>query len=444
MNASRRSAPGLTVKSALDWVGQRIGLGVGSSRFWGSVFGVETWAGESVTPQKAMMLSAVNRAVRLTAETKASLPVSMYVDGPDGPVLERGGETDTLMRVSPNADQSPMEFWEQMYGCQELIGEGLARKHWNFNRTRVVALTLMDPTRTRDIETASGNDFYWEYHDPRGRRLDLARDDVFNLPGFSLGGRRGMSTVRYGAQTMSLAMAAEKTAGRLFASGLRNSGFLNAGQVLNPEDREKLEKIMAQYMGSGAAGGLMILEGGMTFTPMNMSSVDAELLLTRRFQIEDTGRWFGMPPILLGHAVEGQTMWGSGVDSIIQAWMTLGLRQRIVRTQQAVQKRLMTAEERARGLYAKMNSDALLAVNSTARINFITQAVQNSLLTPDEGRALLERGKMPGGDQLLAQVNLVPLAMLGDKAAQDPQVRAAFRAWLGIEDQPNADLPRLQ
>lgn len=198
---------------------------------------------------------------------------------------------------------------------------------------------------------------------------------------------------------------------------------------------------MSQYMGAANAGGLMILEGGMKFNALNMSAQDAELLLTRKFEIEELGRWFGMPPILLGHAVDGQTMWGSGVDSIIQSWMTLGLNQRLRRVQQVIQKRLMTPSERAEGLYVRFNADALLAVNSTARIGFITQAVQNSILTPDEGRALLERGAMPGGDQLLAQVNLVPLGQLGDKQAQEVQLRAAFRSWLGIEDKPHALLP---
>ena len=438
---NRAARPGL-VRSALGWVGQRINL-KSSSGFWGSFFGMENWSGEQVTPAKAMALSAVNRAVRLTAETVASLPASTYIDVDGAPVLERGGESDQLIRVSPNAEQSPMEFWEQIIGCQELVGEGAARKHWNVNRTRVVALTVLDPTRLRDVDNAAGTDWRWEYTDAKGRKVELPREDVLHLPGFSLGGRRGMSTVAFGANTLGLAMAAEKTAGKLFASGLRNSGFLNAGQVFNEDDREKLEKIMRDYMGAANAGGMMILEGGMTFTQMNMSAQDAELLLTRRFQIEDIGRWFGMPPILLGHAVEGQTMWGSGVDSIIQSWMTLGLRQRIVRLQQGVAKRLFLPSERARGLYLKLNADALLAVNSAARISFITQAVQNSLLTPDEGRGLLERGPMPGGDQLLAQVNLVPLAMLGDNGSQDAQVRAAFRSWLGIEDKPHADLPLL-
>lgn len=432
----------LAVKTALSWVGQRIGLKDGG-RFWAQVFGAESWSGESVTADKAMQLSAVWRAVKMTAETESSLPKNLYVDNGDGPVLERGGDTDRLIRISPNADQTAEEFWDQIFGCQELLGEGMARKHWNINRTRVVALEMMDPRRARDIDNASGNGWRWEYTTLKGQKIELAPEDVLHMPGFAMLGRRGYSPVTFGAQTMGLAIAAEKTAGRLFRSGLRNSGFLNAGQVLNPDDRAKLEKIMSDYMGAANAGGLMILEGGMTFTPMNMSAQDAELLLTRKFEIEEIGRWFGMPPILLGHAVDGQTMWGSGVDSIIQAWLTLGLSQKLRRSQGQIQKRLMTAEERARGLYCRFNADALLAVNSPSRISFITTAVQNSILTPDEGRALLERGKMPGGDQLLAQVNLVPLADLGDTQGTEARARSAMQTWLGIEGPRRENDPNL-
>jgi phage portal protein BeeE len=56
-----------------SWLGQRIGLKT-STGFWGRFFDTVTWANESVTPQKAMQLSAVHRAVRLTSETVASLP----------------------------------------------------------------------------------------------------------------------------------------------------------------------------------------------------------------------------------------------------------------------------------------------------------------------------------------------------------------------------------
>jgi hypothetical protein len=43
------------------------------------------------------------------------------------------------------------------------------------------------------------------------------------------------------------------------------------------------------------------------------------MLLSRRFNVEEIARFMGMPPILLGHSADGQTMWGTGVGAIITA-----------------------------------------------------------------------------------------------------------------------------
>lgn len=240
--------------------------------------------------------------------------------------------------------------------------------------------------------------------------------------------------MRVARETLGLALAANEAASTIFAQGMRNSGFLKTGKVLEPEDRNRFEEILSRYMGSSKAGGLMILEGGMEFTALNMSAEDAQLLVTRKFEIEEIGRWFGVPPILLGHAVDGQTMWGSGVESIIQSWLTFGLSQRLRRAETAIAKRLMLPSETGAGIYPKFNADALLALNTTGRITALSQAVQNSLMKPNEARDKLELPQEPGGDKLLAQVNLVPLDKLGDNGASDQQAKAAFRSWLGITE----------
>lgn len=433
-----RGAPAVRRKSTFgSWLGQTLKLN--DARFWGSFFGNTSWAGESVTPQRAMQISAVWRAVQLTATTLATLPKGLFTTTSEGPTPAPGGPTDALMS-NPNDEQTASEFWEQILGCQELVGNGMARKLYVGNR--VVAMLIMDPMRTRLERTVTG--YQWRYTDDHGREVILAPSDVFHVRGFSLFGPVGMSTVSYGAQTMGLALAAEKTAGKLFASGMRNSGFVNTGQVLNEPDRKRMDTILAEYTGSDKAGGIMLLEGGMTYTPISMSAQDAELLLTRKFEIEEIGRWFGMPPILLGHAVDGQTMWGSGVDAIIQAWLTLGLNQRIVRIEDAWKKRVMTPGEAAR-YYPRWNADALLRVNSLSRIQFLASAVQNGLMDRDEGREKLELGKRPGGDKLTVQVNLAPLDQLGETSAADvaaaSALKAAGRRFLGIEDAPEpADL----
>lgn len=419
-------------------IAQRLGL-VSSNdvRILSDFFGTWNKARKPVTLETSLSIAAVYRAVRLNAETTAALPLPFYQNTPNGPKLATGSQTESLLRQSPNADQTPVEFLEQLNACQDLLGEGIALKHWNDTRTRVVAITILDPRRCEDVDNVTKTDWFWRYTDQRGRRFEYDRKDILHIPGFSMIGRRGVSGMRVARETLGLALAANEAASTIFASGLRNSGFLKTGKILEDQDRNRLEKILKGYMGSTNAGGLMILEAGMEFQALNMSAEDAQLLVTRKFEIEEIGRWFGVPPILLGHAVDGQTMWGSGVESIIQSWLSFGLSQRLVRIESAIKKRLMTPDEIGAGLYPRFNADALLALNTSGRINVLSQSVQNSLMTPDEARGRLELPKMSGGDKLLAQVNLVPLEKLGDNGSSDQQAKAAFRSWLGMEEKPN-------
>lgn len=416
-------------------IAQRLGLvSAKDVNILSKFFATSNKARQPVTLETSLSIAAVYRAVRLNAETTAALPLPFYQSTANGPKPVTGSPTEELLRKSPNADQTPIEFLEQLIACQDLLGEGIALKHWNDSRTRVVAITILDPRKCEDVDNASGNDWFWRWTDARGYRHDFSREDVFHLPGFSMMGRRGVSGMRVARETLGLALAANEAASTIFAQGMRNSGFLKTGKVLEAEDRNRFEEILSRYMGSSKAGGLMILEGGMEFTALNMSAEDAQLLVTRKFEIEEIGRWFGVPPILLGHAVDGQTMWGSGVESIIQSWLTFGLSQRLRRAETAIAKRLMLPSEIGAGIYPKFNADALLALNTTGRITALSQAVQNSLMKPNEARDKLELPQEPGGDKLLAQVNLVPLDKLGDNGASDQQAKAAFRSWLGITE----------
>jgi phage portal protein BeeE len=69
----------------------------------------------------------------------------------------------------------------------------------------------------------------------------------------------------------------------------------------------------------------MPLDPGMKFTALGMNPEDAQLLETRGFHVEELCRWFGVPPMLIGHSAQGQTMWGSGIEQIMLAWLTTAL-----------------------------------------------------------------------------------------------------------------------
>lgn len=419
------------------WIGQSIGLGQPSAQFWRAWGGNETWAGEAVTTDKAMGIAAFFRGVRLTAETVATLPFNVFEYGKDGRgiiVRDTANAYDIVLRLSPNANQTPVEFWEGIIACMLVVGDGMAHKQ-RING-RLVGMTLMDPTKvTTDRSTGK---LVYIYRDYKGSEQRYPAEDVFHVKGFGFGGDRGMSVIQYGANSLGSAIAADKVAGRMFRSGLTSSGFLETGQVLNEPDRARLEQILSEYQGSDMAGKIMILEGGMKYNGITMSAADAQLLLSRQYNIEEVGRWLGMPPILLGHSAGGQTMWGTGVEQIIHAWYCLSLRALLVRVERAISKRVLEPADMGK-YYAKFAVEGLLRGDSVARSNLYSVFAQNGIMTRDEMRDLEE---LPpyykgGSDVLTAQVNLTTLDQIGKMAAagtQDLQIKNMLRNWLGVED----------
>lgn len=404
------------------------GFGLRSDSVWATISGSH-WGDGIGDAQRAMQLSAVWSAVRRYSETISSLPLKIFEWTDNGPIEVEDTQSQRLINESPNADQTPMEFWEGMQGSVELAGDAVAIKEKI--GSRVVALRMVNPYPPYlEIFRNTAGSVVYRIAEKNLPPRDYGSEDILHIRGFSLGALRGISTVKMGASSLGLAYNAQQSAQQVYKNGLRVSGFITTPGSLTEQDRPRLKKILDDYMGGENAGGLMILEQGMEFQKMGINPIDAELLSTRKFEIEEIGRWFDMPPILLGHAGEGQTMWGTGVDAIIQGWLTLGLRQRLIRNQMAIGKRLLSTAERSRGYYARYNPDALLAVNSTTRIQVLKDSVQGSLLAPNEARALMDRGKVPGGDQVLAQVNLAPLDKLGENAGSSEQVRAMLQNWL--------------
>ncbi|HEV7283403.1 MAG TPA: phage portal protein, partial [Kaistia sp.] len=236
---------------------------------------------------------------------------------------------------------------------------------------------------------------------------------ILHLRGFTLGGDLGLSAVAYGCHSLGLSIAADETASKTFANGLQVSGFVKmaTGTKVTATQRNEIVDLFAKFAGSSSAGKVMPLDPGMDFSPFNMRPADAQLLESRGFNVEEICRWFDVPPILVGHAGNGQTMWGSGVEQIMLGWLTLDLNPFLKGIEQAVAKQLLSPAERKK-FYAEYNREALMEADSAAKASFLSQMVQNGLMDRDEGRAKLNLSRR-GATQLTVQSNLTPLEKLG-------------------------------
>ncbi|WP_185982828.1 phage portal protein [Aureimonas mangrovi] len=378
--------------------------------------GGDTWAGESVTAKSALNLSAFWAGTRLTAETVAGLSLDVMEKRSDGvKVPAKDHPLQALLDESPNADQTSIEFWEGIVLGLGTTGNGYAEK--SFIGTRRVALNPM-PADTA-VRRNANDKLEYRFQD-RGKEIVLPAEKVFHVKAFGEGDL-GFSPVEYARQTLSITIATEKMAGQAYSKGLRTKGFfvMPPGEKLNPEQREEARKRFVEANSGPNAPWAMILEGGMDFKGISLSMKDAEMILNRRFNVEDVCRWIGIPPVLVGHAAEGQTMWGTGVSAIMQSWLNLGLRSRLKRIESAIEKRIMTPEERRR-FSVKFNYEDLLRTDTKARYEAHEIAGRAGFKTINEIRRYEGDPPVEGGDVIRTQMQNVPIDQ-ADAAAQENQ-----------------------
>lgn len=413
------------------WVTGR--LNVRDYEPWRVIFGRDSDSGEPVTPETALKLSAWWSCTRLIAETIATLPCGIFAKDKGGdPAPQPDHFLSGLLRDKPNDWQTSVEWWEGRVAPLCSHGNSYAEKM--FIGDRLVALSPMKVENVGPfLDQQDGWKLKYKFTE-RGKTTVLPSDKVFHIRGFGQDDIVGLSPVACATRSIGAALSAERAAARVYGKGLRAAGFFKPPVDMDDKQRAQFQKnYIKPAEGAQGEGKAVVMPPGFEWVSFGITPKDAELLMSRGFSVEDVCRWMGVPPVLIGHAPAGQTMWGSGVEQIILGWLVLGLRAYLKRIEAAVNSRLMPIGDRAAGIYFEFNFEGLLRADSAGRAALMSTLAQNGLRTRNELRKLDNMRSMPGGDELTAQSNLVTLAKLGDVATQQGSantVRNALRTWL--------------
>lgn len=400
--------------SLMGWVGKVLRLTDG--QFWSTYYGGETWAGRSVNVENSLNLSAWWGCLRLYAGVTGALPLKFYERvGEDDRRIVRDHPVADLIGTQPNDEQTAQEFWSGFAASLTGLGNVYAEK--GLIGDRLVRLDPLPIDTAPDRSRNKDGRLEYRYCD-RGKVEWLPREKVFHVRGFTMGKSDvGLSPLAAARQALSITLATEESAGKTFSQGLRTSGFFQ-GPKLNPTQREDFRKTFIDpIIGNDASAHYGILEAGFTFQPVNIPPKDAEMLLSRRFNVEEICRFMGTPPILVGHASDGQTMWGSGVEQVILSWLTLGLDSFLSNIEKAINRWLLTPGERRR-FFVEFDRRALLRADSAARGELYWKLAQLSAMTPNQICARENLPSFEGGDIRLINSTLQPLSMAGQRTAR--------------------------
>lgn len=395
-------------------------------------------AGKAVTEQTALGMPAVWRAVNLIAGTGASLPLHAYRSAGVARVVQESGPEADLLAL-PHPDMTPYELWELGFASVALWGNAAYRKLRD-QTGRLRELWWIEPSRVKyhradaswvDKGVAPGTKLYIIDGD-----LDNALTDreILHIPGFGYDGVCGVSPIRAAREGIGLALAAEEYGAKLFGRGSLADGILTTDQRI---DQEQADQLKARWKAGGTglegAHDIRVLGSGTSYQQLTIPPEDAQFIESRRFQIGEVARMFGIPPHMLGET-ERSTSWGTGIEEQNLGFVTYTLRPWLTRFEQRV-----SAMWPGTGVYARYSVEGLLRGNSTARGTFYRQLWELGVLSTNDIRALEELAPVDGGDARYRPLNFGPLGEADpatvpepadgqDQAASAASTREAVRA----------------
>lgn len=380
--------------------------------------GEKSKSGQDVTPENAMQCAAVYASVRVIAESVAQLPLILYKRTPDGGKV-RAVEHPLYAKlaVKPNGWQTSFEYREAQQ--VNLALRGNAYSFINRVGRSVHELIPIHPDR---VEVEQLDDFTVQYIVKTGEKKNvIPASEMHHVRGLSTNGITGISPIRMAREAIGLSLATEEHGARLFQNAARPGGIITrpADAPIWSEEAAKnfLRSFREAYSGENLSRTAM-LEDGMAFQVVGMTSEDAQFLETRKYQRTEIASIFRVPPHMIGD-LERATF--SNIEHQSLEFVMHSLMPWLRRWEQAISRDLLTEKERET-YFAEFLVDGLLRGDIATRYAAYNTAILTGWMNRNEARLKENMNPEEGLSVFLEPLNMTSA---GEKPAITPDQKAA-------------------
>jgi len=406
----------------------------------------------------ALQVGTVFAAVNIISDGVSSLPLHVYqrakIAGRNSKNIAVDSPLYKLINQEPNPEMTSAVFLKTLMVHDLLWGNAYAEIQKN-NSGQIIGIWPRNPARTRPIRILKplllGGDvlepgtLLYETSDQLMdsssyvvdqnpdqmnvglRRLVLA-ENMIHIPGLSLDGRLGQSTVWLARQAFGLALATEKYGAKFFGNGARPAGILTLPNKLEEKAIDTLRRSWAEAHGGENQFKVAVLEQGVKYEKIAATPEEGQMLETRKYEREEICAIFGVP----AHMVCAQEKGGkSNVEQSSIEFVLYCLHPWLNRFEQEFGRKLFSDMGRSAGKYfAKFDVRKLMYPDAAARSTFYAQGKQWGFLNTN---MILELEDMnPVEDPKVGETFWQPINM---QDAGDPQK-------LGASDQNQLDIQK--
>jgi HK97 family phage portal protein len=365
-------------------------------------FGIESVATPRVTIDSALGVPAIWAVCNFLPGTLAGLPLNVFQKTKDGRKKVEGALA-SLLHDAINDDTTSFQWRRDKFGQVFTGGRGYTFIERDTNRLPV-NLYPLTPSATRPFRK-NGRKFYDYTENGTTTTYDAA--DVIDIPMMlRQDGIRHYSPITTNREVISLAIAITRYGAKFFSNGgvppFALTGPFSTAGGLSAAKRDLSDKVRQV----AEEGGLAIpLPDGHDLKPIGVDPEKMQMVDTQRFIIEQVARIYSLPPVFLQDLTHG-TFTNTEQQDLQLTKHTI--KRWVEQFEQELNLKLFGRQNKD-GYYVRFNLDGLMRGDFKTRMEGLAQAVQNSLMKPNEGRALLELPDDPDGQYLMIQGATVPV-----------------------------------
>lgn len=370
----------------------------------GGFFGTSTYAGVSITQDSSLRISTAYACVRLLSDTVSTLPVDSFVrrDGVRVPYRPRPIWLD---QPDPDLATSRDEHFTQVMVSLLLDGNAFVRVVRDPLGT-VIALIVLDPKR---VEVRRNKDYQIEYYLKDIDRV-LSKSEVLHITELRKpGALRGSSRIDELKEVFGLTAALDEFASRFFGQGSQTSGVIEVPGALSREQAKDLvDSFEEGHKGLARSHRPGVLFGGAKFNKTGVDPNEAQMLESRKMQVEEIARAFRVPLHMLSTAIPGAMSYASVEQNAIQ-FATYTIRPYLSRIEAAYSTLL------PQGVFIRFNMDGILRGDIQTRFSAYSTGTQAGFLSVNDIHRLEDLPPVEGGDVYrvpLANVDLAAAALV--------------------------------
>lgn len=361
---------------------------------------VVTYAGSvPMSERGAMMLSVVYRCVDLISNSVAQLPIRIY----DKQKRRVDNDLSYIVNERPNNTINRYDFIKLLVSSMILRGNAYAIVERD-ERMEVKALRFVNPdTVTIKTILSEDNGTVQEVFYQIGGKVYEAVN-VLHLINFSYDGINGVSTLTHALNSLQIAQDSEATARSFFSGGCNLGGTLTVQGTLDEEQKKELGNSWMDALSThgGRPQGVIVLEGGMEYKPISVNPQEAQLLESRKFNVIDLCRFFGVSPTKVFDLSKSSY---STIEAEALAFLSDTLQPYLAKIECELQAKLLSEEQR-REYDVKFDTTQLLRTDKNSLASYFSTLFNIGVLSQNEIRSMIDLEPIAKGDKHYIQVNL--------------------------------------